>query len=186
MQYACTQLVQATVLPTRKHKRHPNYKKLLLSNFHINVILLMLCMQSMTLTPFTLTPFFRNYQQSSKGEILIFQVQNSREMTIISLTLRQWEKQRLFDPVFLKVVLRALALQQTWTDIFSPPQITHYSLATANPCPTSVHAHVCGCEQVDKTMWNILKFLQSNSSKSNKCIQTSNTSCRLKLAGRLW
>lgn len=160
VQYACTQLVQATVLPTRKHKRHPNYKKLLPSNFQVSAILPML--QQHAVNDITLTLIFRNFQKSSKGEILIFQVQNSSEMTIISLILRQWEKQRLFDSVFLKTVLRALALQQTWADIFSPSQISHYSLATANSCPTSVH--VCGCEQVDKPMWHVLKFLQSNSS----------------------
>lgn len=34
-------------------------------------------------------------------------------MAVISLILRNEEKQRLFNSVFVKIVLRALALQQT-------------------------------------------------------------------------
>lgn len=116
VQYACTQLVQATVLPTRKHKRHPNYKKLLPSNFQVSVILPML--QQHVVNDITLTLIFRNFQKSSKGEILIFQVQNSSEMTIISLT---WDSGKSRD------CLTLYFWKQFWEPLHSSrPELTSF------------------------------------------------------------
>ena len=111
-------------------------------------------------------------------------------MAVISLILRQKQKQRSFNSVLLKIVPSALALQQTWVAIASPSQTAHCSLATANTSPTSAHVYIC--KLIDKPMRHILKLLQSNSSfhfsyasKNNKHMQTANISCRSGLTRRL-
>lgn len=158
VQYVHAQLVKATVLSTYTKETlitRSSYQVTFRSMLHV---LWFSIMQSMTVVWQLLSEIAN---KSNKGKKLIFTCNSNREMAVISFILRQEEKQRSFNSVFLKIVLGALALQQTWAAATSPSQTAHCSLATANTSPASTHVY--GSKHVDKLIRHILRLLQSNS-----------------------